>query len=350
MRIALYGGTFNPPHFGHLNTVKTLSGLYDRVIVMPAAVPPHKNMPEFSLCDMERLNLARLTFGGVENAEVSDFEIRKGGVSYTIDTLDALNADDITLVVGTDMLLSFEKWHRFEEILNRAEIAVFRRDERGVTEHIRYLREKYNAKIIEIDTDIIELSSSQLRGSETKNRLKVLETVSPKRMAHTLGTEYEAVLLANKFGADVEAAAYAAILHDCTKHWTVEKHLQFCEECNIILDDMSKKTVKALHSITATALARREFSVSDAVYNAIRHHTLGRSGMSALEMIIYLADKIEPTRKYSDVPHYRAVAYESLERGVLALLDMNIGKLIREGHLIHPTTVEARNFYLEATQ
>lgn len=346
MKTALYGGTFNPPHIGHLLAVKTISTLFDRVIVMPAAIPPHKALPEDSLRDIERLQLAQLTFGGFNNVEVSNFEITKGGVSYTIDTINALNCDDLTLVVGTDMLLYFEKWYKFEEVFKRAEVAVLRRDERGVEDHAQYLRERYGAKITIIDAKIVDISSSELRGFAP--RLKVLETISPKRLAHSLGTEYEAVKLAGRYGVCEKEAALAALLHDCTKHWATEKHLHFCEECNIMLDDSFIKSAKLLHGITAAEFARREFSVSGSVYTAIRHHTLGRANMSKLEMIIYLADKLEPTREYKDVAEFREIAYKSMERAMLAVLDMSINKLVREKLFIHPATVDARNYYLGA--
>lgn len=346
MKTALYGGTFNPPHIGHLLAVKTISTLFDRVIVMPAAIPPHKDLPDDSLSDTERLQLARLTFGGFDNVEVSDYEIKKGGISYTIDTINDLDYDNLTLVVGTDMLFYFEKWYKFEEIFKHTEIAVLRRNERDVDEHAQYLREKYGARITVIDAKIVDISSSELRS--TAPRLKVLEAISPKRLAHSLGTEYEAVRLAGQYGVCEKEAALAALLHDCTKHWTTEKHLQFCEECNIMLDKSFIKSAKLLHGITAAEFARREFDVNDSIYTAIKQHTLGRAGMSKLEMIIYLADKLEPTREYKDVAEFREIAYKSLEQAMLAVLDMSINKLVRERLFIHPATVDARNFYLGA--
>jgi len=397
MRVALYGGTFNPPHIGHLLTVKTLSETFDRVIVMPAAIPPHKPLPENSFSAAERLELSRLTFGGFNNVEVSDLEINKNQICYTIDTMDALDIDDLTLVIGTDMLLSLEEWYRFEDILKRAKIAVLRRDGRSVTEHIDHLITRYNANVTLIDTNIVEISSTQLRLTGALSiqspvpaappppegvfrgnggvasgqapcrakasadagtrapvppypraaRLKILKTIHPKRLAHSLGAESEAIRLAEHYGADAKDAALAALLHDCTKHWTVERHLQYCEECNIITNKAFSDIPKLLHSVTAAELARREFQVSDSVYGAIRHHTVGRCEMSELELIVYLADKLEPTREYKDVPGYREIAYESLERATLAIMEMSIRKLMNEGRTIHPATIEARNYYLE---
>ncbi|MCL2080495.1 MAG: bis(5'-nucleosyl)-tetraphosphatase (symmetrical) YqeK [Oscillospiraceae bacterium] len=346
MRTVLYGGTFNPPHIGHYLTVKTLSGLYDRVIVMPAAVPPHKPLPENSFGASERIRLARLTFGGFDNVEVSDFEITKGGVSYTIDTVNALDIDGLTLALGTDSFNNFEKWRGFRELLSKVKLAVTRRDGQSVNERVERLKSEYNANVTVIDAKIVEISSSELRGGDMR-RAEILENIHPKRLEHSLGTESEAVRLAALYGEDLREAALAALLHDCTKHWPPEKHLQYCAECNIISDRPFSGNEKFLHGITAAELARRELGVSGAVYGAIKHHTMGRPGMSGLEMIIYLADKLEPTREYKDVPAYRRLAYENRERAVLAVIERVMQKLVEEGSVIHPATFEARDYYKE---
>jgi nicotinate-nucleotide adenylyltransferase len=359
MKTVLFGGTFNPPHIGHLLTVKALSELYDRVIVMPAAVPPHKQLPDNSFSADERLELSRLTFGGFENVEVSDLEIRNGGVCYTIDTINKLNVNDLTLAVGTDMLFNIEKWRNFEDILKHVNIAVLRRNERSIGSHINHLKLKYGANVTVIDTKIVEISSTQLRfeagaipgntGAMPPNpRADFIRAINPRRLAHSLGTECEAVKLAEHYGVDAYNASTAALLHDCTKYWTTERHLQYCKECNIIDDKGFSRTSQLLHGITAAELARREFDVSDGIYNAIRYHTTGRPGMSKLELIIYLADKLEPTREYKDIPEFKKIAYtDSLERAVLAIMDMHIMKLTDLKKNIHPLGIEARNYLFE---
>jgi nicotinate-nucleotide adenylyltransferase len=320
---------------------------------MPAAAPPHKVMPENSFGAAERLELAELTFGGFNNVEISDFEINNRESSYTIDTIKALDIDDLTLVLGTDMFLDFEKWHEFEEILQRVRLAVIRRDGQAVTEHINCLKVRYDANVTVIDADIVEISSTQLRHNGAAGaayraiRSEILRIIHPKRLAHSLGTECEAVKLAERYGSNTEEAAAAALLHDCTKHWTTERHLQYCEECYIMTDKTFSGESKLMHGVTAAELARREFGVNDNVYDAIRYHTTGRVGMSKQELIIYLADKLEPTREYKDVPEYRRMAYESLERATLAIMDMNIRKLTETKKIIHPIGIEARNYLLE---
>ena len=134
-RVGIYGGSFNPPHVGHSLAAREMTdrlGL-DRLLIVPAAVPPHKALPDGSPGAADRLELCRLAFAGIPKAEVCDLELRREGPSYTIDTLRALRQslpdDELFLMMGTDMLLSFDLWREPEEIARLATLAVVRREE-----------------------------------------------------------------------------------------------------------------------------------------------------------------------------------------------------------------------------
>jgi nicotinate-nucleotide adenylyltransferase len=245
------------------------------------------------------------------------------------------------------MLKCFEQWCKFEEILKLAEIAVVPRDGEPVAEYAARLRELYGARITVLEHTPIEISSSRLRSGFTAKREKALEMLSPQRMEHSLGTECEAVRLAEHWGENPAAAGWAALLHDCTKHWSIEKHLQFCDHYDIIPNGAFIDSPKLMHSVTAAAVAEREFGAPREVVEAVRKHTTGEENMTALEKIIYIADKIEPTREYSDVCIYREFAYRDLNLAMLELLSLNIGKLAREQKDIHEITLNARNFYMK---
>ena len=124
MKTGIYGGTFNPPHRGHTesgkNAVERL-GL-DRLIVLPAGMPPHKSVPVDSPSPEMRLEMARLAFENVDRAQVSDMEVARRGVSYTIDTLMELRRenpeDELFLIMGTDMFLTLESWKNGPEMLS----------------------------------------------------------------------------------------------------------------------------------------------------------------------------------------------------------------------------------------
>ena len=134
-RIAMFGGTFNPPHSGHVAAacacVRQL-GL-DKLLLVPTAVPPHKQLPTVTATGAQRLEMAALAATLIPNAEASDIELARGGASYTKVTLDALREryphDELWLIMGTDMLESFHNWREPEGICALVRLAVCARDE-----------------------------------------------------------------------------------------------------------------------------------------------------------------------------------------------------------------------------
>lgn len=123
MLIAVFGGTFNPPHKAHYNLAKTVCNELspDKLIIMPVKVPPHKAAADLA-SDMDRLEMCRLCFSDILNCEVSDMEISEKGKSFTVLTMRKLKKiypeDCLWFVMGSDMLLSFKKWYEWEEILS----------------------------------------------------------------------------------------------------------------------------------------------------------------------------------------------------------------------------------------
>ncbi len=178
MRIGIFGGTFNPPHLGHLllaSEVREKAEL-DRLIFMPCAVPPHKacaTIPD----GYHRLNMVKLAIGDNPCFEVSDMEIEAGGKSYTAKTLERMEKiypnDRLCLVVGADSLCDMEKWFCPEEIFKRAEIIVAMRGgmrEAELNAAIDFFRQKYNADITKISMKAIEMSSSDIRQRISENK------------------------------------------------------------------------------------------------------------------------------------------------------------------------------------
>ncbi len=134
MDIAVYGGSFNPPHLGHREAVITaLDALNpDLLLIMPDHEPPHKEMEEGSPTPEQRLELCKMTFGDLDRVEVSSLELERNGKSYTYDTVLELQerypGARLTLIVGTDMILTFEEWYHFEYLLAHCRIAALARD------------------------------------------------------------------------------------------------------------------------------------------------------------------------------------------------------------------------------
>lgn len=169
MRIGIFGGSFNPPHRGHMRAAELFcreAGL-DRLIIMPAGNPPHKRLSPGST-DLDRLNMARIAFRGIPCAEVSDCEIQRRGESFTVLTLRCLRKiypdDELILYVGDDMFLMFEKWHSYREIFRLCRLFVMRRTE-GVAglEEKKAMLEREGGIITISDAPPEEMSSSSVR-------------------------------------------------------------------------------------------------------------------------------------------------------------------------------------------
>ena len=132
MRVGIFGGTFNPPHLAHLICgQEAYLGLgLDRVMLVPARVPPHKAVEEEPGAE-HRLELCRLAVRGDERFEVSDLEMDRSGPSYTVDTLQELHSrapdNELFLIVGGDIAAGLPEWHEPEHVLSLATLAVAKR-------------------------------------------------------------------------------------------------------------------------------------------------------------------------------------------------------------------------------
>ncbi len=168
-RLGLYGGTFAPPHLGHVRALGVFLAAVrpDRTLVMPTGIPPHKSKAEGDT-PQARLEMCRAAFGDMPGVEISDYEIAKNGPSYTVETLRHLEAPgrEIVLLCGSDMFLTLGRWFRAEEIFRRAVVAGLAR-EADCGEEMRAAAEDYErrfgARVILLDGEPLELSSTDVR-------------------------------------------------------------------------------------------------------------------------------------------------------------------------------------------
>ena len=170
-RIGIFGGTFSPPHNGHLQAAKAFMEQMwlDILYVIPTALPPHKEM-ETPVAADHRLEMCRLAFSGMEGVYVSDMEIQRGGRSYTVDTLRELTGEDRRLffLCGTDMMLTLDQWREPAEIFQLCYPVYIRRDtdqslDPLIVRKIAEYHKKYGKVVRRIVTEPIELSSSDIR-------------------------------------------------------------------------------------------------------------------------------------------------------------------------------------------
>lgn len=178
----------------------------------------------------------------------------------------------------------------------------------------------------------------------------VSERLGEKRARHTFGCAECASELALRFGASVDDAYLAGLLHDITKELSVENQLKLCEKYDIILDTVSKENSALLHAMTGAYVAKEEFCVSDAVFRAIYYHTTACEGMTVLDLCVWLADLIEPGRDFPGVSEIRELAEYDIFSAVLKGIDVTIIHLISQGKMIHPAMIDARNDILHRIQ
>ena len=383
-RIGIYGGTFNPPHVGHIQAAKQAVealGL-SRLIVIPDRIAPHKQIPDGSPTPEQRLEMLRLATADCHRIEVSDIELRREGPSYTYVTVQQLKAQypqaELILLMGTDMFLSFHTWKNPDIILENAALGVFYRGEKGEKADIEARKaemERQGHKVELVENNVINISSTQMRRLlafrcagellpqgvldyirehhlyNTRAPWKdlpmeeleavVISLLKPNRVKHVLGCRDTAVELAKHWGADVNDAARAGILHDISKAIDGPLQLTLCDAYGKILSDFSKKYPKTLHALTGSMVAERIFGENEAVVSAIEHHTTGKADMNLLEMIIYVADYMEPNRDFPGVEKLRELAFSDIQAALKLGLEMTLEHLNRQGNEVSPASRDA---------
>lgn len=381
MRIGIFGGTFNPPHPGHKRLAESMldSASLDKILIIPTHTPPHKQHSDLA-DEKHRLNMCRLAFSE-EYFEVSDLEIRRKGKSYTVDTVNELKKcysdDELFLIIGSDMLLSFHRWYNFEEILRNVTLCVATR-ENDISAQNLLTYAKNTLKLKENEIIISPVSAFVCSSTDVRQRIKagkntdsvlssevrkyimdnniyedkyadlkslLKEKLDEYRYIHSLNVADSALLLAEKYGADKEKAYFAGLVHDIMKNASDDEQLQIMAKGDIILSRTEKNNKKLWHAMAGEAYLRTQMGISDSdILNAVRYHTTGRAGMSLLEKVVYIADYISAERNYPDVDVMRRLSMEEgLDEAALYALKFSFASLPQRGSLIHIDSVEYYN-------
>ena len=397
MRIGIYGGSFNPPHLGHLAAARAAMAALglDRLVFVPAGVPPHKELDPHSPTRAQRLAMTAIAADQLlmpSLTEVWDTELHREGKSYTADTLEEAAArwpgDELWLLMGTDMFLTLHQWREPGRILELAGVCAFGRTEADgeavFAPQREFLRKTYQgARIATITVPgLVDVSSTRLRELLARGEgrdflpeavygyilreklygthadlkrlgLDELRCVSysmvyAKRLAHIRGCEEEAARLARRWGADEGRMRRAAILHDCTKYLTVREHLDICEKYGVELCPLERSTDKLLHAKSGAALAKYVFGFGD-IYDAILYHTTARAGMSLEEKILYIADYMEPNRAFPEVGELRRLAYTDLDAAVGMGTSLSVQEMVQRDKELHHDTRDAFEYYGKGT-
>ncbi|RII32555.1 HD domain-containing protein [Clostridium chromiireducens] len=168
-----------------------------------------------------------------------------------------------------------------------------------------------------------------------------------KRYTHILGVADTAKKLAKLNGISEEKAEIAGLSHDVAKNLKIDTMKEIMEKNNIILSEVEQNNANLWHSIIADIVAKDKLGIEDEeILDAVRWHTTGKEDMSTLTKIIYIADMIEPSRKFEGVEDIRKLTFEDLDRGVYYGLTRSIEFLLTRNLMIDENTMKARNYFL----
>lgn len=377
--LAIFGGTFNPFHKGHMQMLNAVAELdyVEKILIMPSKIPPHKDA-DFLADEKHRITMCQIAAENIPKAEVTDVELKREGKSYTIDTLLELSKIypnyKLAITVGGDMITSFNTWKRYKDVLEIADIIAFKRADIDNDEFYRSVSSLINdgGRITVMKEEIINISSTELRHSICDKPLLekylskdiidyilendvyntgfsyfksvIREKLDDYRFHHSLCVADEAKRLAELYGADENKAYLAGLLHDITKNYSDEEHLKILGEFDIILSAIEKNAAKLWHAISGEAYLRGKYGIKDPdILNSVRYHTTARVDMSLLEKIIYVADFTSRDRDYPDVNKMRELSNVSLEVAMEYALKYTITDLESKNQRVHTDTLNAYN-------
>jgi len=371
LKLGILGGSFDPVHRGHLFLAeKALSALkLDRIIFIPAYRSPFKLDAEgMDKSVKDRIDMLASSIMGDSRFAIDYCEIKREGVSYTINTLEDiieryLPTGKPVLVIGDDLAEDFPKWRDSDKILKSADIAVARR--------INSKQVKYPFAHTTIENEIIDISSHEIRriiseGGDwqpllpsgaveiIKNRklygyngepsaeapsddivrrieTEAMETLSTERYLHSRSTALAAVDLCRRFGLNPADGYLAGIAHDLAKEMDNKQMIKIVKTAGFDISPLEESKPNLLHGKVAAVLLRERFSIhNEDIIEAAAYHTSGQENMHALAKIIYIADKTEFSRTID--PALRKMCMEdTLDNILFAVLEKNIQKLQAKG-------------------
>ncbi|MDR3114351.1 MAG: nicotinate (nicotinamide) nucleotide adenylyltransferase [Treponema sp.] len=399
MKLAILGGSFNPVHVGHLvlaDTVLSTLG-YDRILLIPTYQSPFKQ-DAVGGSPQDRLDMLAASIPGDPRLTMDDCEIKRKGVSYTIDTI----RDIMTryrpegkpgLVLGDDLAGSFLAWRQASEIMGQVDIIIAHRIA-AASENFPYPHKRLNNAIIEISSAVLRdrirdqgnwrylvpagarliIEDRKLYGyippevcgtiggapssppvpsiwsliGEVETAVRI--AVSLSRFLHSRNTALLCWDLCIRFGLDPQKGYLAGIAHDICKSLGEEELFFWARMDGKEIDAIERKKPSLLHGRAAAVVLKNRFKLHDeAILEAVRLHTTGGMGMGALAKVVYIADKLENSREDLDPAIRELRETAELDQLFGAVLVETVGYLrsrsldISEGTLRLFETVRKRN-------
>lgn len=372
MSLIVFGGSFDPPHRGHLRllraALRTVEG--SRAVVVPAFRSPLKAPCRASA--RERLALIRAALdeglsGDLrERVAVDPFEADRAETTYTYQTLRHFKRQGprvpLYFLAGSDTAAELGRWKNPREVARTAAFLVGKRPDARLPS-----RPPLGARFVPLPGSFPRISSTKIRlrlmldrpvkrllARSVFARIKKaglyglamrekLETeLKPGRYAHTLAVARHASALAKRFGLDPERAALAGLLHDCGRAVGAARMASFARRRRLrvaAFEETAARQPMLLHAHISEYRARTEYGVDDAeILSAVRKHTLGDARMSPLDRLLYAADATSADRKYPGVGRIRDALREGLDEGFAEAVRSKISGIIESGRWLHPST------------
>lgn len=369
-KTAIFGGTFNPVHNEHISLTKRAIEFLgvDKIIVIPTFIPPHKSVK--LLPAENRLEMLKLAFKDCPAVEISDYEIKNQGKSYsyvTVEHFKRLLDGELFFIVGGDMLKDFKTWKNPERILQNATLVAVKRQGFDTDESLEreYFIKTFGKDFVSMPFSGQDVSSTEIRiyaslGLDIanfvpksvadyvrKNQLFkggvyedfIKNSLPLKRLTHTANVTVCALKKAKELGLSEEKVKTATLLHDCAKyidHQTVKGFSLPRDVPNSVI-----------HSFLGAFVAENVLGVKDQeVIDAIRYHTSGKANMSTLGKLVFVADMIEKDRDYDGVDKLRLLYDEDFERCFRECLKEETLHLKNKKQYVYIETLNAYDYYI----
>lgn len=403
MNIALFGGSFDMVHNGHIAIVDALQNYtneqgqkFDKILVIPANISPFKkeiyktstfnsNYVQNITDEEHKYNMLQLAFADKVNngiVEISRVEIDRDPPSYTADTIRLIeqqyNNANLTLCMGIDAYHSFERWKEVDYIKQKCNILLLARQ--GITPRQESL-DNSNPKMRILSVVIPKISSSSIRVDIVFGKLEQLAPqilpqsvveyiqknhlytnyqyivdkyqdyhLEPERIEHIERVAQTALEIYCNTQEPLSAAKVitAALLHDIGKRvsWTTFKdNPKYQPSIFPQINQWQELSKNVIHAHIGAVIARQDFAIYDKnILKAIKYHTTGKPNMDALSKVIYLADAVEPQRKNVDTIRQLALQGD-LDRAMYLALQHSIQNLTERKETIQQVTLDAYAYY-----
>jgi nicotinate-nucleotide adenylyltransferase len=393
VKLGIFGGSFNPVHYGHFFLADAaISKLkLDRVVMIPAFRSPFKlDAKNMETGANDRLDMLAAAAAGDSRLAIDDCEIRRGGVSYTVDTIEDITDRYLpdgkpALIIGDDLAEDFPKWRDSKKILELADIVIVRRKKpaSGKQENV------YPFAHTILDNEIMDISSQEIRdkikdgldwrslvpagaraiiedrrlygyngngqysnikfsnlqfsnikfGDDKECSMDVIlrieeearRVLTIERFLHSRNTALLAHDLCLRFGINPKAGYLAGIAHDLAKQTDSKLLMKLVKEDGLPVTELEKEKPNLLHGRAAAVLLKERFCIHNKdILEAVAFHTSGKENMSPLAKVIYIADKIEVSRNV-DSAFRKMRVNEDLDGILCAVLKKQVGKLQSKG-------------------